>query len=182
MGLDMYLNKKYYVQNWSHMKPEELHHITILKGDKASKIPTEKITEIVTQEMYWRKANAIHQWFVRNVQNGEDDCREYYVDRDQLKELYDACVLVLESSELVKGKISNGYTIENGVEKENLIDGEYINNPAIAKRLLPTTSGFFFGSTDYNQYYLDDIKYTAEELKRLLAEHDGGSFYYSSSW
>ena len=23
---------------------------------------------------YWRKANAIHGWFVRNVQNGKDDC------------------------------------------------------------------------------------------------------------
>ena len=36
---------------------------------------------------YWRKVNAVHKWFVDNVQNGEDDCDEYYVSHDQLKEL-----------------------------------------------------------------------------------------------
>lgn len=36
---------------------------------------------------YWRKANAIHQWFVDNCQNGEDDCREANVHREQLEEL-----------------------------------------------------------------------------------------------
>ena len=41
--------------------------------------------------MYWRKANAIHKWFVDNVQGGEDDCREYPVSNDQLIELRDTC-------------------------------------------------------------------------------------------
>lgn len=36
---------------------------------------------------YWRKANAIHRWFVENVQNGEDDCRDYFVTKEQLTEL-----------------------------------------------------------------------------------------------
>ena len=36
---------------------------------------------------YWRKVNAVHKWFVDNVQNGEDDCGEYYVSHDKLKEL-----------------------------------------------------------------------------------------------
>ena len=36
---------------------------------------------------YWRKANQIHAWFVDNVQQGNDDCGEYYVSHEKLKEL-----------------------------------------------------------------------------------------------
>lgn len=36
---------------------------------------------------YWRKVNAVHKWFVDNVQNGEDDCGEYYVSHEKLQEL-----------------------------------------------------------------------------------------------
>ena len=44
---------------------------------------------------YWRKANAIHGWFVENVQNGVDDCGEYVVSLDQLKALKGLCEAVL---------------------------------------------------------------------------------------
>ncbi len=40
---------------------------------------------------YWRKANQIHKWFVDNVQGGEDNCGEYYVSREKLKELLTTC-------------------------------------------------------------------------------------------
>ena len=40
---------------------------------------------------YWRKANQIHKWFVDNVQDGNDNCGEYYVSHDQLKELLTTC-------------------------------------------------------------------------------------------
>jgi len=44
---------------------------------------------------YWRKANAIHDWFVNNVQDGEDNCREYRVTTEQLQELRGLCEQVL---------------------------------------------------------------------------------------
>ena len=31
-------------------------------------------SRIIEQVGYWRKANQIHNWFVENVQDGEDDC------------------------------------------------------------------------------------------------------------
>ena len=37
--------------------------------------------------MYWRKANQVHAWFVAKVQNGNDNCGQYYVSRGQLEEL-----------------------------------------------------------------------------------------------
>ena len=51
---------------------------------------------------YWRKANAIHKWFVDNVQNGVDDCGEYKVTKEQLIELRDTCNDVLKEPNLAE--------------------------------------------------------------------------------
>lgn len=51
------------------------------------RIDINKIKYVMTEVMYWRKAQDIHNWFVDNVQDGRDDCASYYVDRDNLKEL-----------------------------------------------------------------------------------------------
>jgi hypothetical protein len=41
---------------------------------------------------YWRKANHIHRWFVRHVQNGIDDCGTYALTVEHLTQLYnDVC-------------------------------------------------------------------------------------------
>jgi len=51
------------------------------------------------QVAYWRKANQIHKWFVDHVQDGNDNCEEYRVTRDQLQLLLDNCKLVLINKE-----------------------------------------------------------------------------------
>ena len=45
--------------------------------------------------IYWRKANAIHRWFVKNVQYGKDDCNIHEVEVEQLQKLLDVCEEVL---------------------------------------------------------------------------------------
>jgi hypothetical protein len=48
---------------------------------------------------------------------------------------------------------------------------------------LPTESGFFFGNTEYDQWYWSDLEYTARELDRVLANtRDTDDFYYQASW
>ncbi len=87
MGLDMYLTKKTYVKNWDHHKPEYRHEITIKQGGKIrDDIKPERICYIEEEVAQWRKANSIHKWFVDNVQNGKDDCRDYYVSHEQIAE------------------------------------------------------------------------------------------------
>ncbi len=186
MGLDMYLLKKHYVGN-SYRKPRQMVKVIIPKNQKDASLPIKKIenkriVEITEQVARWRKANAIHKWFVDNAQNGVDDCKEYYVSEEQLKDLRDLCEQVIKASKLVKGKVKNGYKYENGKLVPILEGGEYIKNPSVARKLLPTQEGFFFGSYDYDQWYMEDIKYTAKTLKKLLAKNDNGGFYYSSSW
>lgn len=97
MGLDMYLNKKTYVKNWNHMSENEKHKVTI-EGKSAKEIKPERVTYIEEEVAYWRKANQIHSWFVQNVQNGNDDCRSYYVESSQLEELLESCKAVLEDN------------------------------------------------------------------------------------
>lgn len=181
MGLDMYLTKRYYVKNWNHMKQSELHRISITKGGKKSEIDTDKIREIITEVGYWRKANHIHKWFVDNVQDGFDDCRDSYVSREQLKELLSICKEVVEKSKLVDGTINNGFRYENGKEIPITEPGKIIKDSTIAEKLLPCRSGFFFGSTDYDQYYLEDVVNTIKILEEALIDDDG-EIYYHSSW
>jgi len=161
MGLDMYLEKRTYVKNWDFLKPEDRTLVTVTKGGKpVSSIDPKKITFIVEEAGYWRKANAVHQWFVDHVQDGNDDCGYYYVSEEKLKELLQAVNTILENSAL---------------------QGEAVVTAAIAQELLPTSSGFFFGSTEYDSYYLDDLKLTKEILEGALSDSDA-SYYYHSSW
>ena len=44
---------------------------------------------------YWRKANAIHNFFVEQVQGSNDNCETYYVPDDKIKELKHRCETVL---------------------------------------------------------------------------------------
>lgn len=147
----------------------------------------------------WRKANAIHNWFVENVQGGNDDCGIYEVDIERLAQLHDTCKEVLESTKLVDAEIENGKIYENGKWVPNMEPGQKLEDPTKAKELLPTQSGFFFGSTDYDKWYWRDLEYTMDKLevimKNLVPYGDYGwwvahkdepdwvvRFYYTASW
>ena len=133
---------------------------------------------------YWRKANAIHKWFVDNIQDGEDDCGYYEVAPEQIEELLNICKLIKQKCVLKKGKIANGYRFENGKEVPIMEDGEYIENPDIAEELLPTQGGFFFGSTNYDQWYIENVVDTIDILTKVLetTDFDREMVVYSSSW
>lgn len=165
MGLDMYLYKKTYVKNWDHDDEKDHYEITIKKGGKIyDEIKTNRITEIVEEVAYWRKANHIHNWFVNNVQGGKDDCGEYYVTKDDITKLINICEEVL-------GSLEDSYDEETNTYKDT----------SVAERLLPRGDGFFFGSIMYDKWYADDLRDTIEQLQPLLEEKTE-NFYYQSSW
>lgn len=70
---------------------------------------------------YWRKANAIHAWFVDNVQGGNDDNDYYIVTRETLRELL--CVLksVQEDNSIAPDKLPT----RGGFFFGNIDYGEY---------------------------------------------------------
>jgi hypothetical protein len=74
MGLDMYLTA---VRDVSPERKEALRAV----------FPEAEIETVSTTIGYWRKVNAIHAWFVRNVQDGEDDCRSHHVYKEDIETL-----------------------------------------------------------------------------------------------
>lgn len=124
--------------------------------------------------MYWRKANAIHNWFVENVQNGVDDCDYYEVSIDQIYDLMDRCGKILSTIP----KLEN---ILNSEEYDYVFPTKVVET---AQEILPTTSGFFFGDTNYNYFYFKEILDTYNELKKLAEDFNSEKYfyYYHSSW
>lgn len=124
---------------------------TYSEYDTEKKHPWYRIMEEVG---YWRKANAIHKWFVDNVQDGIDDC-DYHreVTKEDLEELRDIC-------------------------------HEVLCDPDDAEGLLPTEGGFFFGSTEYDDWYIADLRKTIEIVDKVLETTDFETqmIYYRSSW
>ena len=58
-----------------------------------------------------------------------------------------------------------------------------LKNRKKAKELLPPKEGFFFGDTDIDKYYWEDMKNTKEILERVLDEkYKHWNVQYHSSW
>lgn len=190
MGLDMYLDKRTFIGN-EYRKPEEQVRIVVPvkqeEGwkqviDAGLKIKTERITSITERVAYWRKANAIHAWFVREVQKGDDDCEEYRVEGEKLRELLATVCRVIDASALVDGEVCHGFSFAGGVKTPILAPGRVIADPRTAAELLPTQPGFFFGGTDYDEGYFADLTYTKQVLEEILLEDPEGEYYYHASW
>ena len=69
-------------------------------------------------------------------------------------------------------------------EIQNLIDtcNEVLQDHSKAESLLPTQSGFFYGDTEYDDYYFQDLNDTATNLTRALTLDSNWEFEYRSSW
>lgn len=153
MGLDMYLEREIYIGGkYEHRHVEGEINITI-DGERVP-VPVKTVSGITQEAGYWRKANAIHKWFVDNVQSGTDDCGSYDVLPEQLAELAQLCKRRLAGEE----------------------------------GLLPPASGFFFGSTEEDEWYIEDLKQTVTIVEKAL-ENDlslprnaHAKYRYCSSW
>lgn len=189
MGLDQYLHAEKHVSGYTFSPEGNRTLYGMLVGWLEADSIVDPETPIATVKFtaaYWRKANAIHRWFVENVQGGNDDCGDYYVSRDQLANLRTSCLRVLGGSETKPGEVYAGTSWHNEggetVEERLTREGEVVVNPEIAQEHLPTQEGFFFGATDYDDGYIYDLRATVEQLDRVLASDEQWQFSYQSSW
>ena len=158
MGLDMYLTKEHYIgAEYDHRNVTGSIDIKI--GKEPVKIDFNKISTVRERCGYWRKANHIHKWFVSNVQEGEDDCNEYEVSFEQLKQLLEDCKKVKE------------------------------NKGVAAETLPTQSGFFFGGNDYDEYYFsvIDDtIKIVEDLLKDTIPSEHGGylpyDIIYRSSW
>lgn len=161
MGLDMYLYADKYIANADYFdKTHPKQFETILNTIDMKDVHADESAHITVSVCvgYWRKANAIHDWFVREVQDGVDECQRSYVPLEKLEQLYDTAIKAHEL--YVQG------------DKQG------------AATLLTPTTGFFFGSTEVNEWYAEELKRTVEIIEPLLRKGKGFGvdFYYQSSW
>ena len=187
MGLDMYLNRVTALP----YRDEEAPPIKLGASLTKFGIKPERVKYVHERVAYWRKANQIHRWFVENVQEGEDDCKSYEVGIDKLKELHGLVKLALQHCVLKEGVIHNGDTLENGKWTPNLQPGKIVANAEAVAEILPTVGGFFFGSTNYDEWYVQDLEDTDKMLTEIIAEHEALEakddhawrwYEYHSSW
>jgi hypothetical protein len=156
MGLDMYLRAKTYTANNDYFQknPEVFDEVLETLELTPDQLDPEMLSMTISIPIiYWRKENAIHNWFVKNAQQGEDNCAEYWVSREQLQELADTCKKVLADRNL-------------------------------AHELLPTSEGFFFGTTQYDEWYFKGLEKTQFRIEKYLRspQFNEYDFYYQSSW
>lgn len=109
-----------------------------------------------TELMYWRKANQIRRWFVEHLNDFDpsDNLGKYDVSREVLQDLINDIDYVLADESIKR-----------------------------AEEVMPTDSGFFFGSTEYDEHYFDSLRYTKEHLQEILdttSEED--EIYYTEWW
>jgi len=169
MGLDQYLKvKTYFSGGWNHsteLEKKKFYSIIRACGLKEDTICKDSPgIEISYTVAYWRKANQVHQWFVDNVQDGEDNYRQHYVTREDLTNLRSLCREVLTMR-----------------DRQNANPDEALPT---ADDILPTQPGFFFGSEEYDEYYYEQVQYTFDRLSEILGNEKliDFDFAYDSSW
>lgn len=153
MGLDMYLHAEQYSSGYEWSKPDEKATVAAIVAATGIQPFVDPRTPSVTVTFtvgYWRKANAIHNWFVSQLAAGVDECQRIEVSRDNVQTLKDLCLAVLS--------------------------GE------LAPAALPPVAGFFFGSTEIDDGYRDDLARTVEVCDRALALPPGIGLFYRASW
>lgn len=107
---------------------------------------------------YWRKANSIHNWILKETGTSSD----FNAGDNDIEITKDMLIKFVEQAKTVLKDRSD----------------------ETSARLIPSCSGFFFGSTEYDEWYYDDIKDTAEKFLELVNTFDfeGYKLLYSCSW
>lgn len=152
MGLDMYLYKKNYIWSGDWMKPEKRQEVIVKQGDEVDNRIKPERVKYVVEEVGY--------WRKAN------QIHKWFVDTVQ--EGNDDCGSYYVSREQLE-------------ELLDLCKKIKVDN-ALADAYLPSTSGFFFGSTEYDEWYFKDIEDTITILEEVLSDKEADNFEYQSSW
>lgn len=202
MGLDMYLYAEKCVEQYDYDfknnkrtdNPEFDRANELVKG-----MPTAEFGDIVITKTigYWRKANAVHGWIVRNCAQGVDECQRIDMDREDLVALRQACLIGLQDRDNaipdeneihIDGSSGNSAEavadIIQAIKRESQNSNTSIEAVIDPNNPIPPIGGFFFGSTAKDEYYYHQLANTVETINSILASDpdDTYRYYYRASW
>jgi uncharacterized protein YneR len=152
MGLDSYLYKKSYVRNGDYYKPEHRMEVEVKTGGEVSKTIKPERIKYVVEEVAY--------WRKAN------QIHNWFVQNVQGE--VDNC----QSSYVNRDNLEELLDLCKQVQADN----------ELADSLLPTRSGFFFGGTEYDEWYFKDIQNTITFLEDCLSDELADEFEYSASW
>jgi hypothetical protein len=141
----MYLNAKRFL--W-HSEDELAGKV----GEVFPELGSARVKEITAELMYWRKSNAIHKWFVDNVQGGVDECQESWLERKHIEALL------------------------------AVIDEVLVDRKKAMELLPPQSGFFFGSKEVDNWYWEDLVQTKERLEDILSKEWAGWDFYYRASW
>lgn len=151
MGLDMYLSGKQYIHDWAHHHEDQV----IPETTKAQQVA--KIMGITLPVSYVEY--HIGDWRKAN------QIHRWFVNHVQ--DGVDNC--------------ESYYVSPDALRELRAKAQEVLDSPSSARDILPTESGFFFGSTEFDEWYFEDLHLTIEIIDRALSV-EGLEYYYRSSW
>lgn len=110
MGLDMYLSVRKYISRIDFSKGYDDSEGWRNTAEFDSLVDALGVSEFIEPQdttgmnvevpvMYWRKANAVHKWFVDTQADGMDNCQPIDVSTESLKELVDLCEQALANKD-----------------------------------------------------------------------------------
>lgn len=152
MGLDMYLYKKNYIWSGEWVKPEVKQEVIVKTGGEIDAKIKPERVKYVVEEVGY--------WRKAN------QIHRWFVENVQKGE--DDCGNYWVSRE----------KLEHLLDVCKLVKADQNK----AEELLPSLGGFFFGGTEYDEWYFNDIDNTIQILEDVLSDEDADDFEYSSSW
>lgn len=204
MGLDMYLYAEKRIDQYDYINEPngKISRRDNLEYDKINafvkSMPTGEYGGITISKCvaYWRKANAVHGWIVRELANGVDKCQRIDLDRDDLIRLRDACLIALADRDKALPHKEHTRVLDTSTKTDDEIissimeafKNEHRNMDKVSistdDNPIPPTSGFFFGGTNKDEYYYEYLANTAETISAILASDldNSYSYYYQASW
>ena len=152
MGLDSYLYKKNYIRQGEWYKPEVVNEVIVKTGGEIDKRINPKKVKYVVEEAAYWR--KANQIHNWFVQNVQNGI--------------DEC----QNSFVSREKLEELLDVCKKVEADN----------SLAESLLPSASGFFFGGTEYDEWYFNDITNTIKYLTEALEDEEADEFEYYASW
>ena len=107
---------------------------------------------------YLKKANMIHYWLEKQILTNNPEIKE---------------ICSLGHYRLTYNDLKTLY------QDINLV----LKNPQMAKEILPTRPGFFFGNLQYNQTYYKTLQEAKTQLQKILEKNTpNDKFIYTPWW
>jgi len=152
MGLDMYLYKKNYMRTDEFYKPEYRNEVVVKTGGEID-------TKIKPERI---------RYIVEEV--------GYWRKANQIHRWF------VENVQNGIDECQSSYVSRESLEELLELCKQVRDDNSKAEELLPSASGFFFGGTEYDEWYFNDIDNTIKIIEECLADEGADDFEYSSSW